>query len=159
MNVRQYESRDLSGVTETYTASVRILAASHYSPEQLAAWAPMPPDETRWRERLVPLHTLVAEAAGRVAGFASYTHAGYLDFLFTHPDFARRGVAGRLYQRVESALLAVGAPAVTAHVSLADRPFFDRQGFHLDAEEWVGCRGVQLRRFAMHKPLLHDRAT
>lgn len=159
MNVRQYESRDLSGVMDAYTASIRVLAAPYYSAEQLAAWAPMPPDEARWRERLAPLHTFVAEAEGRVAGFASYTHAGYLDFLFTHPDFVRRGVASRLYQRVESALLAVGASGVTAHVSLAARPFFDRQGFQVDAEESVECRGVHLRRFAMHKPLARSSGT
>lgn len=150
---RPYEPTDLQSVMEIYTASIRTLAAACYSPEQLAAWAPVPPDAARWEERLARLHTLVADSDGVLAGFAAYTHAGYLDFLFTHPAFARRRVASRLYQRVESALRAVGAPSVTAHVSLAARPFFDRQGFQLDAEECVECRGACLRRFAMHKPL------
>lgn len=153
MNVRPYESADLPGVMATYTAAIRTLAAACYTPEQIAAWAPVPPDAARWQERMVLLHTLVAEADGVLAGFASYTHAGYLDFLFTHPAFARRGVASRLCQQVESALLAVGATSVTAHVSLAARPFFDRQGFQLDAEECVECRGAYLRRFVMHKQL------
>ena len=158
MNERQYEASDLSRVVEIFTASIRSLAAPYYSAEQLAAWAPIPPDEARWRERLATLHTIVAETEGLVAGFASYTHGGYLDFLFTHPSFARRGVASRLYQSVETTLRAVGAPSVTAHVSLAARLFFDRHGFHLDAEECVECRGAYLRRFAMHKPLTNDRA-
>ena len=63
-----------------------------FSPEQIAAWAPVPPDAARWQERLAHLHTLVAEFDGVLAGFASYTGEGYLDFLFTHPAFARRGV-------------------------------------------------------------------
>lgn len=136
---------------EIYTGAIHSLAASYYSPEQIAAWAPIPPDAARWQERLARLHTIVAESDGVLAGFASYTPDGYLDFLFTHPAFARRGVGSNLYQRVESALLAVGASSVTAHVSLAARPFFDRQGFQLDAEECVECRGAYLRRFAMHK--------
>jgi len=151
-----YKSTDLPSVIEIYTASIRSLAASYYSPEQIAAWAPVPPDVARWQERLAHLHTIVAELDGVFAGFASYTHAGYLDFLFTQPAFARRGVASRLYQRVESALFAVGAPSVTAHVSLAARPFFDRHGFQLDAEECVECRGACLRRFAMHKQLRNE---
>jgi putative acetyltransferase len=157
MNVRPYESTDLHGVIETYTASIRSLAACYYSPEQIAAWAPIPPDAARWRERLAHLHTIVAESGGELAGFASYTDDGYLDFLFTHPSFARHGVASNLYQRVESALRAVGAPSVTAHVSLAARPFFDRHGFNLDAEECVECRGTYLRRYAMHKHLRNER--
>jgi putative acetyltransferase len=157
MNQRQYESTDLSRVIETYTASIRSLAAPFYSPEQLAAWAPIPQDEARWRERLSALHILVVEADGFLAGFASYTHAGYLDFLFTHPAFARRGVASSLYHSVESALLTLGAPTVTTHASLAARVFFDHHGFQLDAEERVECRGIFLRRFAMHKPLIYER--
>ena len=142
---------------ETYTASIHSLAATYYSAEQIAAWAPVPPNAARWQERLARLHTIVAESGSVLAGFASYTHDGYLDFLFTHPAFARRGVASSLYQRVESALRAVGASSVTTHASLAARPFFDHHGFLLDAEECVECRGAYLRRFAMHKHLRNER--
>jgi len=125
---------------EIYTASIRSLAASYYSPEQIAAWAPVPPDATRWQERLSHLHTIVAESDGVLAGFASYTHDGYLDFLFTHPTFARRGVATSLYQRVESALRAASAPKVTTHSSFAARSILHRRrvfGFH-----WPRHRGI-----------------
>ena len=151
MNVRPYEPTDLPRVMETYTASIRSLAASYYSPEQIAAWAPIAPNAARWQERLSGLHIIVAESDGILAGFASYTDDGYLDHLFTHPEFARRGVATSLYQRVESALRAAGVPRVTTLASLAGRPFFDRHGFQLDSEENVECRGAYLRRFAMHK--------
>ena len=157
VNERHYEPTDLPSVIEIYTASIRGLAAPYYSPEQIAAWAPVPPDVARWQERLAHLHTVVVESDGILAGFASFTHEGYLDFLFTHPDFARRGVATRLYLHVESALRSVSAPRVFTHASLAARPFFDRQRFHLDAEECVECRGAYLRRFAMHKQLRNDR--
>ena len=157
MNERPSELSDLTSVIETYTASIRTLASSYYSPAQIEAWAPIPPDATRWHERLAKLHTIVSESDGVLAGFAAYTHDGYLAFLFTHPAFARRGVASGLYRRVEAALRAVGAPRVTAHVSLAARPFFDRQGFQLDFEECVECRGAYLRRFAMHKHLRKER--
>ena len=153
MSERPYDAGDLSRVVDTYTASIRSLAAPYYSAEQLAAWAPIPPNEAPWRDRLAGLHTLVTETDGLIAGFASYTDGGYLDFLFTHPAFARRGVASRLYGRVESALLAVGAPAVTTLASLASHPFFERHGFQVDADESVEIRGVCLRRFAMRKPL------
>jgi putative acetyltransferase len=95
----------------------------------------------------------VIDADRILTGFASYTDSGYLDFLFTHPSFARRGVASRLYQHIESTLMAANVATVTTHASLAAKAFFDRHGFQLDAEEIVECRGAYLRRFAMHKPL------
>ena len=157
MNERPYKSADLPSVIETYTASIRLLAAPYYTPEQIAAWAPIPPDAARWQERLAHLHTIVAESDGLLAGFASYTLDGYLDFLFTHPAFARQGVASSLYHRVESVLCAVNIPKVTTLASLAARPFFDRHGFQLDRQECVECRGAYLRRFAMHKQPRNER--
>ena len=150
---RPYQSSDLPQIAEVYRASIHSLAAPFYSPEQLAAWAPPVPDLDRWRERLAPLHTIVSDRESVLAGFVSYTADGYLDLLFTHPNFARRGVATRLYLGVERALRRGGVTRVSTHASLAARSFFDRHGFHVDAEESVECRGIYLRRFAMHKAL------
>lgn len=150
---RPYESADLPGVIDTYTTAIQTLAASHYSPEQIAAWAPVPPDPIRWRERLSRLHTIVADADGALAGFVSYTGDGYIDFLFTHPAFARRGVATRLYRHAEAALCAARVPRLTTFASLASRQFFERHGFQVEREEDTDCRGVLLRRYAMQKPL------
>jgi putative acetyltransferase len=157
MTERPYQPSDVSGIIETYTASIHTLGAPYYTQEQLAAWAPAHQDEARWAERLKELHTIVADADGFVAGFVSYTDIGYLDFLFTHPTFARRGVATRLYQRAEAALIALRVPTITTHASLAARAFFDRHGFVVDAEELVECRGAYLRRFAMHKHIIDSR--
>ena len=151
MNERLYTPSDLASVVEVYTTSIRSLAAPFYSSEQISAWAPATPDVERWQKRLASLHTFVAECDGVLSGFASYGHDGYLDLLFTHPAFARRGVATRLYLRVESALRSESCPRVFTHASLAARPFFEHHGFILDAEEFVDCRGTFLRRFAMHK--------
>src|SRR5437868_14007977 len=150
MNERPYGSADLPSVIETYTASIRVLAAPYYTPEQIAAWAPIPPDAARWEERLAHLHTIVTESNGVLAGFASYTLEGYLDFLFTHPEFARHGVASNLYHRVESALRAVNTPRVTTLASLDARPFFDRHRFQLRSDECVERRGADRPRFLMH---------
>jgi putative acetyltransferase len=153
MNVRPHESPDLPRVAEISTAAIHSLAAPFYSPEQLAAWAPANPDLQRWRQRLAELQTVVAEEDGVSAGFASWRSDGYLDLLFTHPRFARRGVATGLYLHIEDALRQAGVPRVFTHASLAARPFFDRHGFRVEAEELVECRGVYLRRFRMNKLL------
>jgi putative acetyltransferase len=153
LNERPYKLTDLPRVIEIFTVSVHVLGAAFYSREQIRAWAPLKPDVMWWHERLASLQTIVSERDGVVAGFAAYTKEGYLDFLHTHPNFARRGVATGLYRHVEDRLRLTKLSKVTTHSSLAARAFFDRQGFLVDAEENVECRGAYLRRFAMHKPL------
>jgi putative acetyltransferase len=136
-----------------YGAAIHALAAPYYTVEQLAAWASPNPNAGRWRERLARRHTIVAEQDGRIAGFASYEMDGHLDLLFTHPDFARQGVAAGLYRQIESVLRAAAVSRVYTEASVAGRPFFEHCGFQIDAEEMVECNGAQLRRYAMHKLL------
>jgi putative acetyltransferase len=150
---RPYETSDLEQVMDVYRESIHTLAAPFYSAEQLAAWAPQKADAGRWRQRLASVHTIVAEHDKVIAGFVSYEHGGHLDFLFTHPAFARQGVATRLYRRAESAMLAADVSRVFTEASLAARPFFERCGFEIDHEEIVECRGAQLRRYVMHKQI------
>lgn len=150
---RKYRSGDQRQVMELYRVSIHQLAAPYYSPEQLEAWAPAIADADLWEQRLAGLKTVVAVEDKVIAGFASHTKDGYLYFIFTHPSFARRGVATRLYSHVEGVLRVAGVPRITTHSSLAARAFFERQGFTVDAEENVECRGAYLRRFAMHKDL------
>ena len=154
MNERPYQPADLLLVAEVFGASIRSLAAPYYTAEQLSAWAgPSIPDVAGWQQRLARLHTNVAEHDDILAGFASYEDHGHLDFLFTHPDFARRGVATRLFQRIESVFLSSGIRRIFTEASLVARPFFEHHGFQVDAEEVIECRGVQLCRFAMHKQI------
>ena len=150
---RPYQPTDLPAVMEIYTASIHSLAVPYYSPEQILAWAPGAPVAAWWVERLSKLHTIVSESDDVLAGFASYTDEGYLDFLYAHPAFARQGVGSGLYRQIESTLRAAGVGRITTHASLAARAFFDHHGFQVDLEESVECRGVFLRRFAMSKQL------
>jgi putative acetyltransferase len=156
MKTRLYEPTDLEQVIAVYCESIHSLAAPFYTSEQLAAWAPHNPDIGTWQQRLARLHTFVAEHDGTIAGFASYELDGHLDFLFTHSAFARQGVATRLYRRVESALRAAAVSRLFTEASLAARPFFEHCGFEIDAEEFVECRGNQLRRYKMYKEICAD---
>ena len=150
---RSYQSSDFDHVLAVFHASIHSLAAPFYNAEQLAAWAPDEMDVARWQQRLASLHTIVAEHDGVMAGFVSYEDNGHLDLLFTHPDFARQGVATRLYKQAEAAMLVAGASRVFTEASLAARAFFESCGFEIDHEEVVECRGLPLRRFSMQKQI------
>jgi len=153
VKVRFYKPTDLPALIATFTASVHGLAAPFYTPEQITAWAPVAPDSEFWTNRMASLPTLVIESNGVIVGFAVYDPGGYVDFLYVHPAFVRRGIATLLYRHMESVLRAAAIARISTHASLAARAFFERQGFKVDAEESVECRGATLQRFAMHKDL------
>jgi putative acetyltransferase len=154
VNLRPFQPGDLEQVIGVYRDAIRTLAAPYYTMAELCAWAPEHMDADKWRQRLASVRAVVAVEGGIVAGFLTYDLGGHIDLLFILPAFARRGLATRLYLHAEAELHKVAVATVFTEASLAARPFFARQGFEVDAEEFSECRGQKLRRFRMSKRIL-----
>lgn len=154
--IRPYSESDLEAVARLFTDSVHHVADKYYDTDQLAAWAPQPPDLNSWAARLASVETLVAEIDGKLAGFISYEHDGHIDLLYTSPVSCRRGVASALFRHAEIALADRGVSELSTEASLAARPFFERVGFEVTEEQRVQRRGVTFLRYAMRKSLVPD---
>ncbi len=140
---------DCESIAALFTASVHQIAARSYSPEQLAAWTPEPPDLEHWQARLAGLETLLAEVEGEMAGFICFTGSGHIEMLFTAPSFSRRGVASRLYKAAVSKMLASGVTELSTEASIEARPFFESKGFKIAEVQVVERSSVRLKRFLM----------
>ena len=108
----------------------------------------------RPRQRYVSVSVSAASGTSDqvvLAGFISYDDDGYIDLMFTAPHRTRAGVASALYLEVESRLSAMGVCELFTKASLVARPFFERQGFTIEAEESMERRGVVLRGYRMRK--------
>ena len=151
MIVRRYQDGDFEPVVTLFTGTVRQVNIRDYSPEQVAAWAPQPPNLARWRERLVGLTLWVAESDGRVIGFCGLGADGQVDLLYTDYRFQRQGVARCLYQQVEAEARRRGVRRLFTEASITARPFFERMGFGVLHEQRVELRGVIFQNYAMEK--------
>jgi len=151
--IRQYTDNDLESVVGLFTDTVRHVNIRDYSAEQIAAWAPQPPDLPRWRERLANLNLWVAESDHRIIGFCGLGADGHVDLLYVDYRFQRRGVARRLYQQVETEAQRRGIGRLFTEASITARPFFESMGFGSLEEQRVELRGVVFKNFRMEKRL------
>ena len=151
--VREYRPGDLPAIVSLFARSVREIASRDYSAAQVAAWAPEPPDLVAWQRRLDQGGVIVCERDGRIAGFARLGDNGWVDLLYVHPDFQRRGVARALLERVTARASSRGVSRLYADVSLTARAFFETVGFRVLAEQTVERDGVSLRNFRMERPI------
>ncbi len=153
MNIREIMSTDVPSLVRLFTESVHGLALGAYSSEQCAAWAPAEPDMQWWHRRFASVSGLVASFDSALAGFVTYESSGHIDLLYTHPAFARRGVASALIAKAEAKLHQSGVKALFTEASLVARPVFEAFGFRTVEEQVVPLRGGTFRRFAMRKDL------
>jgi putative acetyltransferase len=153
MQLRAYHPDDLPHLVRLFRDTVRAVNLGDYTPTQVETWAPDNADLDRWRAKLAGEETVVAVLAGEIVGFCSWDESGYLDFLYVHCAYQRKGVATALYAAAETALRAKGVARVHAQASVTAQPFFLRHGFRLVRHQTVRVRGVDLPNAVMEKAL------
>jgi putative acetyltransferase len=149
--IRPYRAEDLDAVIEIFLRAIREVAIRDYSQAEVDAWAQA--DRASWSERRLSRPAWVAWIGPHPVGFSDLVPNGYLDMMFVHPHWQRRGVAAALLRTVESAARADSLGRIFTDASLTARPFFAHFGFRVVAAQEVEIRGQTLRNFRMEKLL------
>lgn len=153
--IHPYRLADASDTMAIFLAAVTETAAANYTPEQIQAWArPEEREISTWNAAMQARNSYVATVDGESAGFSDVDAHGYIDMMFVDPRFLRLGVAKQLLAHVEAHTRAEGLTELTANVSITARPFFERYGFVVQAEQHPLMVGVRLTNYAMKKNLL-----
>ncbi len=147
MTIRDYSPADCAQMAELFYHTVHAVNARDYTPEQLAVWATGEVDLEKWNASFLAHHTVVAEMDGKVVGFGDLDETGYLDRLYVHKDFQRRGIATAICDALER----TDKGPFTTHAAITARPFFEHRGYAVVKERQVERRGVLLTNFVMLK--------
>ena len=153
MRLRSYHSDDLPQLARLFRETVHLIGAGHYTPEELAAWAPADLDLGRWEARLARNRAFIAEEDGEVLGFAELSPEGVVDMLFVHKDHQGRGIASALLAALEAEAREAGFDLLTTQASRVAKPFFLGRGFTLLAAQKVERGGLRIENFRMEKRL------
>lgn len=151
IRLRRYVTEDLDAVIDVFQRAIREVASKDYDRAQIAAWSTV--DRAAWEPWRLTRPTWVAVDGARVVGFSDLEADGHLDMMFVHPDYQGIGVASLLLRQVETAAVCQGLKRLFTEASHTARPFFERHGFVVDAEQVVGKRGEWMTNFRMHKLL------
>lgn len=64
---------DLPGLAQLFRATIHAVNRRDYTAAESEAWAPVQLDQARWRQQLATEEGIVAEWAGAITGFCSWT--------------------------------------------------------------------------------------
>ena len=144
--MREYREEDQAEILSLFYETVHTVNAKDYNEKQLDAWAPQDNDYEHLNAALRNNLTLLAIEDGKITGFADIDENGYLDHLFVHKDYQRRGIASALCSRMEE-----GFKRIETHASITARPFFEKRGYVVVKAQDVEIRGEVLRNYVMEK--------
>ena len=148
MELRLYREEDAAVLAQLFYDTVHTINALDYTPQQLDAWAPVQCDLAAWHHSFASHVTLVALIDETIVGFGDMDAQGYLDRLYVHKAFQRRGIATAIVDELERA---VSEPTYAVQASVTAMPFFARRGYQVLRVQQVSRNGVILKNFWMEK--------
>lgn len=147
VDIRKYRQSDCKELTELFYNTVHTVNAKDYTKEQLDVWATGQVDLEKWNLSLQEHYSIVAVENGIIVGFGDIDKTGYLDHLFVHADYQRKGIATAICDQLEQFI----KKNITTHASITARPFFEKRGYNVKKEQQIERMGVFLTNYVMIK--------
>lgn len=82
-----------------------------------------------------------------LVGFGDIDKTGYLDRLFVHADYQRKGIATAICNQLEQAVQG----NITTDASITAKPFFEKRDYKIVKEQQVERQGIFLTNYVMIK--------
>ena len=147
MFIRDYTPSDCRETAALFYHTVHNVNAGDYSKEQLDVWADGNVDLDQWNQTLQAHYSVVAVEGEKIAGFGDIDNTGYLDRLYVHKDYQRKGIATALCNELES----MAQKTIITHASITARPFFEKRGYKVLTEQQVKRKGIYLTNYICEK--------
>lgn len=147
MFLRKYRAEDCEELARLFYDTVHTVNAMDYTKEQLDAWAPCVMDLEEWERSFREHDCIVAVAGKTIIGFGDMDRNGYLDRLFVHKDYQKKGVGASICGRLEQAVQG----KIITHASITAKPFFEKRGYRMIRKQQVIRKGAVLINFVMEK--------
>lgn len=123
MIIRKYQPSDCKELADLFYNTVHTVNAKDYTKEQLNVWATGQVDLEQWNKSLQEHFSVVAVDDEIIVGFGDIDKTGYLDHLFVHTSYQRKGIASAICNQLEQAVQG----DITTHASITAKPFLKKE--------------------------------
>lgn len=128
--IRSMKMSEFNQVAKLVYESVHTLCTNEYTPEELDAWVPPDMHMPTFRNSLYRCYAIVAvDDRKEIIGFMSTERDGYVNRLYTRPDWVNKGVATSLLRNTEEWARKKKIKHLTLESSKSAERFYEKQGF------------------------------
>ena len=152
-SIRMVSADDLPALRDLYAGSVLAVGLTHYTPEQVQAWAASAWDERFESFSLKPM-TVVAVHGDTITGFGGIEPDGHITSLYVHAGHLRQGVGTLILQHLIDHAQQQRMSRLHAEASYFSKPLFEKCGFTTSSIERSIHKGVAFERYLMGRSLI-----
>ncbi len=149
VNLRRYTKNDCATLMNLFYETIHNINIKDYTEDEVFAWTDGVFDYKIWNERFLKSYTIIAEIDGLITGFGNIDNNGYLDCLYVHKDYQRKGIATVICDELEKSVV----QQIYANVSITAKPFFEKRGYIVIEKQLVQRKGLKIINYKMKKDL------
>lgn len=146
ITIKRFARGYIDDLIRIFELPIKKTCDKDYTEWQIAAWL-SGADKDKWIPMFESHYSLVAFLGEKPVGFGDIGDDGYLNMLYVHPRYQRRGIATLICDRLEKH--AQGDIIVDASCTAKD--FFLKRGYKVMMKQTVYRKGVALDNFRMSK--------
>jgi putative acetyltransferase len=154
MEIRQAKSDDIEKITRLFYETIQTINSRDYPQDEIDDWSSWHTDHDEWNARILEQYFIVATLDNKIVGFASLATDGYLDLMFVHKDYQRKGIANQLLLELEKKAIEQNNQEIYSEVSITAKAFFEKQGFCVKQKQLKKSRNKELENYCMTKEMI-----
>ena len=151
MYIRRLLDDEYEEVIKLIYETVHHVCKQDYTEKELFAWAPEKFDVIKFRKALDGCYNTVMTDKRKIVGFLSMEPDGYINRLYTHKNYLKRGIAAKLLGDAESRAKGDGIRELRLDSSKTAEGFYIRMGFSEKGVSVTTHNGVIFKNKTMHK--------
>ncbi|WP_345989995.1 GNAT family N-acetyltransferase [Chryseobacterium sp. Chry.R1] len=153
INIREAKEEELIIIQQMCSDTIYKICSVDYTYNQLEVWISNIEDTQRWIHALLGQYLIVAEFESKIIGFITLKNKFYIDYLYIHKNYQRRGIAKMLFKVIEKKAISEKQHELVSDVSITAKPFFENLGFKVLKKQKVKIKGVELINYRMIKDI------
>ena len=148
--IEKATTENIDEILDLFENSIKTACSKDYNQRQIIAWTSSRNDKERWKLKIANQYFIVVKHQNTIVGFGSLED-DYLDFLFVHPKYLRKGIASLIYDTLKFEATNSGFKKLTVFASITAKPFFLSKEFKIIKEKKILRKGIEITNFEMRQ--------
>ncbi|MEL1253385.1 GNAT family N-acetyltransferase [Flavobacterium sp. DGU38] len=144
---------DLNEMQKLYVETIQSVCKNDYNTAQIEVWIHGVQNMDRWIDVINTQFVVLALIKNKIAGYGTLKDGNYIDFFYIHKDFQRQGIADKILKKLELEARKQNSKIITSDISITAKPYFEKKGFIVKAQQKNIRLNVELINYKMEKEL------
>jgi len=131
MNIITKKLNNLAEIHILFQETIMNTCKKDYTSAERKAWSNATKETHKWIKSLNEEYFIIAEIEGKIVGFSSLKNNDYLNLMYVHKDYTRKGIANKMFENIKAKSIELGGQKLLADVSKTTKPFFEKKGFQV----------------------------